>query len=132
MSMTDPVADMLTRIRNALGRGYLHVDVPASSLKKDIAAILQEEGFIVGVEPLSDTPHPTFRVQLRYIREGESVIKGLKRISKPGKRVYVGYRDIPVVMGGIGIAILSTPKGVMTGQRSRREHVGGEVMCTVW
>ena len=132
MSMTDPVADMLTRIRNALGRGYLVVDVPASTLKRDIAGILKNEGFIVDFGPVSDVPHPTLRLRLRYLREGISVIKGLKRISKPGKRVYVGHRDIPVVMGGIGIAILSTPKGVMTGQQSRREHVGGEIMCTVW
>jgi len=132
MSMTDPVADMLTRIRNALGRGNPLIDVPASTLKRAIAGILQKEGFITAFEPVSDAPHPTLRLRLRYLREGESMIKGLKRISKPGKRVYVGHRDIPVVMGGIGIAILSTPKGVMTGQQSRREHVGGEVMCTVW
>ena len=132
MSMTDPVADMLTRIRNALGRGYPFVDVPSSKLKREIAGILQKEGFVVGVEPRSDVPHPMLRLRLRYLREGESVIKGLKKISKPGKRVYVGYRDIPVVMGGIGIAILSTPKGVMTGQQSRCEHVGGEIMCTIW
>ena len=132
MSMTDPVADMLTRIRNALGRGYPFVDVPSSKLKREIAGILQKEGFVVGVEPCSNVPHPMLRLWLRYLREGESVIKGLKKISKPGKRVYVGYHDIPVVMGGIGIAILSTPKGVMTGQQSRFEHVGGEIMCTIW
>lgn len=132
MSMTDPVADMLTRIRNALGRSYPLVDVPASNLKREIAGILKHEGFIADFGPLSDAPHPTLRLRLRYLREGDSVIKGLKRISKPGKRVYVGHSDIPVVMGGIGIAILSTPKGVMTGQQSRRERVGGEIMCTVW
>ena len=132
MSMTDPIADMLTRIRNAMGRGYPAVDVPASSLKREIAGILKNEGFIVDFGLVSDVPHPTLRLRLRYLREGESVIKGLKRISKPGKRVYIGHRDIPVVMGGIGIAILSTPKGVMTGQQSRREHVGGEIMCTIW
>ena len=132
MSMTDPVADMLTRIRNALGRGYPAVDVPASNLKREIAEILRKEGFITDFGPVSDASHPTFRLRLRYLREGESVIKGLKRISKPGKRVYVGHRDIPVVMGGIGIVILSTPKGVMTGHRSRRERVGGEIMCTIW
>ena len=132
MSMTDPIADMLTRIRNALGRSYPAVDVPASGLKREIAGILKNEGFIVDFGLVSDVPHPTLRLRLRYLREGESVIKGLKRISKPGKRVYIGHRDIPVVMGGIGIAILSTPKGVMTGQQSRREHVGGEIMCTIW
>ncbi len=132
MSMTDPIDDMLTSIRNAMGRGYPAVDVPASSLKREIAGILKNEGFIVDFGLVSDVPHPTLRLRLRYLREGESVIKGLKRISKPGKRVYIGHRDIPVVMGGIGIAILSTPKGVMTGQQSRREHVGGEIMCTIW
>jgi len=132
VSMTDPVADMLTRIRNALSRGYTVVDIPASNLKREIAGILQKERFIVDFGPVSDATHPTLRLRLRYVREGESIIKGLKRISKPGKRVYIGHRDVPVVMGGVGIAILSTPKGVMTGQRSRRERVGGEIMCTIW
>lgn len=132
MSMTDPVADMLTRVRNALGRNYPTVDVPASSLKREIAGVLQKEGFITDFGAVSDASHPMLRLRLRYLREGESVIRGLKRISKPGRRVYVGHRDIPVVMGGIGIAIMSTPKGVMTGQQSRREHVGGEIMCTIW
>ncbi len=130
--MTDPVADMLTRIRNAVGRGYLVVDVPASVLKRSIAGILQDEGFIDGFGLVSDAAHPTLRLRLRYLRNGEPIIKGLKRISKPGKRVYIGHRDVPAVMGGVGIAIISTPKGVMTGQRSRRERVGGEIMCTIW
>ncbi len=132
MSMTDPVADMLTRIRNALGRGYPVVDVPSSKLKREIATVLQKEGFILSADPVEGAPHPTFRIRLRYLGEGRSVIHGIKRMSKPGKRVYIGHREVPSVMGGIGIAILSTPKGVMTGQRSRRERVGGEMLCTVW
>ena len=132
MSMTDPVADMLTRVRNALGRGHPMVDLPSSKLKREIASILQKEGFIDGIESVDGALYPILRLRLRYVRDGESVIKGLKRVSKPGKRVYVRHRDIPLVMGGIGVAILSTPKGVMTGQQSRHERVGGEIMCTVW
>jgi small subunit ribosomal protein S8 len=137
MSVTDPIADMLTRIRNAIIVGHPSVAMPSSNLKTAIAKILKEEGFITGYEVV-DGPGPdqkTLRVRLKYIgerRQRRSVITGLERISRPGRRVYTGRKDIPWVLSGMGVAILSTPKGVMTGQRARQLGVGGEVLCKVW
>ena len=129
--VTDPVSDMLTRIRNALQIRAEKVDIPASKMKVDIARILKEERFIKTYKILKDKRQGILRIVPRYV-ESESVMSGLKRISKPGRRVYVGSKEIPKVMGGVGIAILTTSKGIMSDKGSRREGVGGEVICHVW
>lgn len=129
--MTDPVSDMLTRIRNALQIRAEKVDIPASRMKVEIARILKEERFIKTYKILKDKRQGILRIVPRYV-ESESVMSGLKRISKPGRRVYVGSKEIPKVMGGVGIAILTTSKGIMSDKGSRREGVGGEVICHVW
>jgi small subunit ribosomal protein S8 len=135
--ITDPIADMLTRLRNAVMVGHATVSMPNSNLKMAIAKILKEEGYISGYEVADGkTPvHKILRVRLKYMgerRERRTVITGLERISTPGRRVYAGKKEIPWVLSGMGIAILSTPKGVMTGQRARQLGVGGEVICKVW
>ena len=137
MSMTDPIADMLTRIRNAMGVGHPTVAMPSSKLKAEIARILKEEGYIAGYEVVDgESPgHKILRLRLRYVGERRfrrPVITGLERISTPGRRVYSGKRDIPWVLSGMGVAIISTPKGMMTGRRARQVGVGGEVICKVW
>ena len=137
MSMTDPIADMLTRIRNvAIGNGTL-VSMPSSKIKAEIARILVEEGYMEGFDVVEgNKPHQkTLRLRLRYIGERRNrrpLITGLERVSRPGCRVYSKKSDIPWVLSGIGVAILSTPKGVMTGQRARKMGVGGEILCKVW
>ncbi len=130
--MTDPIADMLTRIRNGSNAKHESVDVPASNIKKEIAQILLDEGFIKGFDVIEDGKQGIIRIELKYGKHGEKVISGIKRISKPGLRVYVKSDEIPRVLGGLGIAILSTSKGVMTDKRARKERVGGEVLCYVW
>jgi small subunit ribosomal protein S8 len=132
MNITDPIADMLARIRNAVMARHETVPMPASRLKIAVARILREEGFIEDFEVKRDPPQGTLRIVLRYYGRNEPAIAGLQRISKPGLRVYTGKGEIPRVYGGIGIAILSTPQGVMTGQRAWRQGVGGEVLCYVW
>lgn len=132
MVMTDPIADMLTRIRNANVVRHETVDIPASNIKKAIAKIMLEEGFIKNVEELTDGSVPVLRVTMKYGQNKERVITGLKRISKPGLRVYVGKEDLPKVLGGLGIAIVSTSKGIMTDKQARREGLGGEVLCYIW
>jgi small subunit ribosomal protein S8 len=137
MKLSDPIADMLTRIRNAVMVGHPLVAMPSSKLKVAIAKILKEEGYIGGYETVDGkTPgQKVLRIRLKYMgerRERQPVITGLERISRPGRRVYSGKQDIPWVLSGMGIAILSTPKGVMTGQRARQLGVGGEVICKVW
>jgi small subunit ribosomal protein S8 len=132
MTMTDPIADMLTRIRNAIAVGHDHVLVPSSKIKLAITRILKEEGFIRDYEVTKDRPQPVIRIWLKYSKEREPVLGGLKRVSKPGRRVYTGRQEIPWVQSGMGIAILSTSKGVMTGRQARRLGVGGEVLCYVW
>ena len=129
--VTDPVSDMLTRIRNALQIKAEKVDIPASRMKVEIARILKEEGFIKTYKILKDKRQGILRIVPRYVKS-ESVINGLKRISKPGRRIYVDSKKIPKVMGGVGIAILTTSKGIMSDKTSRREGVGGEVICHVW
>lgn len=134
---SDPIADMLTRIRNALMAGHTAVSVPSSKLKVAIAQILKEEGYIEEYQVLNadGEPQPSLRLTLKYIgqrREKRPVITGLQRISKPGRRIYTRRSDIPWVLSGMGIAILSTPKGVMTGAKARKLGVGGEVLCKVW
>lgn len=132
MNMTDPIADMLTRLRNASNARHDHVLVPASKLKANLARILKEEGFIRDFELLRDGPQGTIKVYLNYIDKKTAAINGLQRVSKPGLRVYVNQKEIPRVYGGLGIAILSTPKGLMTGQQAWRSNLGGEILCYVW
>jgi small subunit ribosomal protein S8 len=132
MVMTDPIADMLTRIRNANMVGHEKVEVPGSNLKRQIAEILKREGFIRDAEYIPDNKQGVIRIFLKYGANNERVITGLKRISKPGLRVYAKREQVPRVLGGLGIAILSTSKGVMTDKEARRSHVGGEVICYVW
>jgi len=131
MTISDPIADMLTRIRNAIMARHDFVLVPASRMKLSIARILKEEGFINDYEVLRGKPHRTIKVHLKYIDNNQSVISKLERASKPGLRVYVQRKEIPRVYGGIGIAIISTPKCLMTGQQARRQGLGGELLCYV-
>ena len=130
--MTDPIADMLTRVRNAGLVRQTHVVMPSSRVKAEIARILKEEGFIRNYEIIQDGVQPTLRVWLKYTERKEPVISGLERVSRPGRRVYSGRRELPRVMSGLGTAIVSTPLGVMTDQQARRRHVGGEVLCRIW
>ena len=132
MTISDPIADMLTRIRNAIMARHDFVLVPTSRMKLSIARILKDEGFISDCEVLRGKPHRVIKVQLKYSDKNQPVISGLERVSKPGLRVYVERKEIPRVYGGIGIAIVSTPKGVMTGQQARRQGLGGELLCYVW
>jgi small subunit ribosomal protein S8 len=137
MSVSDPISDMLTRIRNAIMAGHKVVSVPSSKIKVAIANILEQEGFIQGFEEeqADGKTRRMLRIQLKYVgerRERRPIISGLRRISRPGRRVYVGKHKIPWVQSGIGVAILSTPKGVMSGVRARQLGVGGEVLCEVW
>ena len=134
MSMSDPIADMLTRIRNAVSARHDTVDIPASKVKLEIARVLKDEGFIRDFSVQTDEKRvqPELRVELSYGQRKQPVINGLKRVSKPGLRVYVQQREIPRVYGGLGIAIVSTPRGIMTGQEARRQRVGGELLCYVW
>lgn len=132
MQITDPVADMLTRIRNANTAKHESVDVPASNLKKAIAKILLDEGYIKSYEVVGDGTQGVIRIQLKYLAGKEKVISGLRRVSKPGLRVYAGADELPRVLKGLGIAIISTSKGVMTDKTARANHVGGEVLAFVW
>lgn len=132
MTISDPIADMLTRIRNALMARHDFALVPASKMKLSIAGILKEEGFINDYEVLRGKPHRVIKLYLKYSDKNQSVLSGLERVSKPGLRVYVQRGEIPRVYGGLGIAILSTPKGVMTGQQAWRHGLGGELLCYVW
>ena len=132
MQITDPVADMLTRIRNSNTAKHESVDVPASNLKKAIAKILLDEGYIKSYEIVEDGTQGIIRIQLKYLAGKEKVISGLRRVSKPGLRVYAGADELPRVLKGLGIAIISTSKGVMTDKAARANHVGGEVLAFVW
>ncbi len=132
MTMTDPIADMLTRIRNATRAGHNSTVVPTSSIKVSLLKLMEEENFIYGFSEEKKDGHTVLRVNLRYYENQESVIQGLKRVSKPGLRVYVGKNDIPRYYGGIGVSFLSTPKGVMTGRKARRDGTGGELLFYIW
>lgn len=135
MSMTDPIADMLTRIRNATSAGHRRVDIPASNAKRAIAQVLKEQGYIADVHDVPEGPQGLLRVTLKYYeRDGRrtGVIEGIRRISVPGRRIYADQDHIPKVCGGFGIAILSTNRGIMTGHQCRRQGIGGEVLCEVW
>jgi small subunit ribosomal protein S8 len=130
--ITDPIADLLTRIRNGLGARHVEVRVPHSRVKVRIAEILMREGYIEEVEVIPAAIQSEIRIRLKYAAGREPVIKGIKRVSKPGLRVYAGRQELPKVQGGLGIAIVSTSKGLMTDREARRQKVGGEVMCEVW
>ena len=137
--MTDPIADMLTRVRNAVASRHARVDMPASKLKAEIAKILQDEGYIAGFRLVDDKParaggatRPLIRVLLKYGPGGEKVISGIQRVSRPGRRVYTPAEGIGPVLGGLGVSILTTSRGVMTGRSARKAGIGGEVLCNVW
>jgi len=130
--VSDPIADMLTRIRNAIKARFPKVDVPASKLKTEIARILKDEGYILNYKIVDDGPHKAIRVYLKYTVANAPVISNIERVSRPGCRVYVGSDEIPKVLGGLGINIMTTPRGVMTGKAARKEGVGGEVLCRVF
>ena len=137
--MTDPISDMLTRLRNAVSAKHARVDMPASKLKAEIARILQDEGYIQGFRIVEEPAEregrqsrQLIRVFLKYGPRGEKVISGIERISRPGRRVYIGVEDVPTVLGGLGTNILTTSRGVMTGRAARKAGVGGEVLCNVW
>jgi small subunit ribosomal protein S8 len=130
--MTDPVADMLTRLRNASKAKHTTTEMPVSKLKRQIAQLLKEEGYIQDFEVLTDVPHGALRVHLKYGEDRTPAFAGLRRVSKPGLRVYRGRQEIPRVLGGLGTVILSTPKGLMTGRQAWRQNVGGEILAYVW
>ena len=130
--MTDPIADMLTRVRNGVTAGHTSVVMPASRLKTEIARVLRDEGYIRGFDVQEEKGKRTLRIQLRYAGKKQPVLMGVKRVSRPGLRVYTKRAEIPRILGGVGMAILSTPRGVMTGEQARRLGVGGEVLCHVW
>lgn len=130
--MTDPIADMLTRIRNATQAKHKQVDIPFSKVKKNIVDILLDEGYIKSYESLEGNVQGIIRVNLKYDENRKNIISGLKRISKPGLRVYAGKEELPKVLGGLGIAIVSTPRGIMTDKKARQEGLGGEVLAFVW
>jgi small subunit ribosomal protein S8 len=136
--MTDPIADMLTRVRNAVAARHSRVDLPASKLKVEIARILEDEGYIAGFKLVEEKPakggvaRPMVRLLLKYGPGGERVISGIQRVSRPGRRVYAGAGSVPAVLGGLGVSILTTSRGVMTGRAAARAGVGGEVLCNVW
>jgi small subunit ribosomal protein S8 len=132
MKLTDPVADMLARIRNAISARHQKVDMPASKLKLEIARILKEEGYISNFKATEEEGHKILRIYLKYGNNNEAVISNVSRVSRPGYRVYVRRTEIPRVLGGMGINILTTPRGVMTGSRARKEGLGGELLCEVW
>ncbi|MDA8168603.1 MAG: 30S ribosomal protein S8 [Nitrospiraceae bacterium] len=129
--LTDPVADMLTRVRNAIRVRSEKVDIPASKMKLEIAKIMKEEGYIRAYKVIKDRRQGILRINLKYV-DGDSVITDLQKVSKPGRRLYVGCKDIPKVMGGVGTAVLTTPRGVLSDKSCRRDKVGGELLCYIW
>lgn len=132
MSMSDPIADLLSRVRNALQARQERVDIPASRLKEQLCNVLKQEGFIDGYKIVEDTKQNTIQVNLKYLTNRKPVITGVRRVSKPSLRVYVGYGEIRPVRSGLGIAVVSTSKGLMTGKQARASKLGGEVLCEVW
>ncbi|MCU0587397.1 MAG: 30S ribosomal protein S8 [Syntrophobacteraceae bacterium] len=132
MAVTDPIADFLVRIKNGQKARFDKVDIPASKMKASLATILKDEGYIKNFKFLRDDKQGILRVQLKYTDPREAAITGIKRISRPGCRVYVGHKEIPRILNGLGISILSTPKGVMTDRTARQEGIGGELLCAIW
>jgi small subunit ribosomal protein S8 len=132
MAMSDPLADMLTRVRNASTAKHSKVDIPASKIKVSLAKILKSEGYIRNYKLLRDQGHGILRIYVKYDEANQGVITGIKRVSKPGRRVYVKKKDIPFVLNGMGVAILSTSKGILADREARKENVGGEHLCSIW
>ncbi len=132
MTMTDPIADLLTRIRNANQNGFARLEVPSSNVKVEIVRVLKEEGYIKDFRVLKDKGRAVIKISMRYVDKGDRAIKKIERVSRPSRRVYVPKDRIPRVMNGLGVAIISTPRGVMTDRKARQEGIGGEVLCTVW
>lgn len=128
----DPISDLITRLRNAMRAGHERVDIPASRLRGDLLRVLEAEGYIGGFRKAEEKGRPLLRVQLKYDGEGEPIVVGLERVSKPGRRVYARSREIPEVLGGLGISIVSTSKGIVTGREARESRLGGEILCNVW
>lgn len=132
MNTTDPIADMLTRVRNASHARHVHVDIPLSKMKLAIAKILEQEGYIAGFEVREEGRRKSLRLKLKYDAQRQPVVSGLRRVSRPGLRVYAGMHDIPRVLGGVGTVVVSTNRGVMTGREARRRHLGGELIAEIW
>ena len=132
MSMTDPIADLLTRVRNATREGHEKLEVPASRLKANVVRVLKEEGYIKNFRLMREEGRPVIKVYLKYTDAGQSVIQGIRRVSRPGLRRYSGYEAMPRPLGGAGVAIVSTSQGVITGHKARTQKVGGEILCEVW
>lgn len=131
MGMTDPIADMLTRIRNAISVKQERVDMPSSKLKISLAKLMKDEGYILNYRLIKDKGHELLRIMLKYTGKN-SIMIGLKRISRPGKRIYCGYNELPIIRGGLGIAIVSTSKGILTDTQARNDKIGGELVCAIW
>jgi small subunit ribosomal protein S8 len=132
MNANDPISDLLNRLRNAMRAGHERVDVPASRLKEDLVKVLSDEGYLASYRRVEESGRPVLRIGLKYDSEGEPVIGGLERISRPGRRVYAAAKEIPEVLGGLGVSILSTSRGIRTGRQARDERLGGEILCNVW
>jgi small subunit ribosomal protein S8 len=132
MKTSDPLSDLLTRLRNAMRAGHDRVDVPASRVKEAVLKVLEEEGFIASYRKVQEGGRPVLRVGLRYDAEGEPIVAGIERVSRPGRRVYAGADEIPSVLGGLGVAIVSTSRGIVTDKKARQDRLGGEVLCNVW
>jgi small subunit ribosomal protein S8 len=130
--MTDPIADMLTRIRNAVRSRHPRVEIPHSNMKLAIAGILRDEGYVAAIATVEKGKFKQIRITLRYDREGDPLLSGIEMVSRPGRRIYTGSSEIPPVMGGLGLSILSTPKGLLCGRNARKAGVGGEIVCNVW
>ena len=132
MMVTDPITDLLNRLRNAMGAGHERVDVPASRLKEDVVRVLADEGYVASYRRVEEKGRPVLRIGLKYDPEGEPIVNGIERVSRPGRRVYAPAKEIPEVLGGLGISILSTSRGILTGRRAREQRLGGEILCNVW
>ena len=130
--MTDPIADMLTRIRNGLSAGHAQVTIPASNTKREIARILREEGYVKSIESADEGPQGVLKIDLKYVGEREAGITGIQRVSTPGCRVYCGKDELPSILNGLGVAVVSTSRGLMTDRQAREQGIGGEVLCKVW
>ena len=132
MSMTDPIADLLTRVRNAHLAKHAKVEIPASKLKLEIVKIMKDEGYISDFEQVEDPPQGRIRIELKYLQDGQPAIRGIERVSRPGRRIYRGKNEIPKVLNGLGVVIVSTPAGILTGSGCSRQGVGGELLCNIW
>jgi len=130
--INDPISDLLTRLRNGMRAGHERVDVPASRLKQDLLRVLSDEGYVGAFRQVDEKGRPVLRVQLKYDGEGEPIVAGLERVSRPGRRVYARSQEIPEVLGGLGISIISTSRGIVTGRAAREARLGGEILCNVW